>query len=1361
MDEVALWKRALSAAEILALKNLPLPADPNLVAYWHMDEGPGSSTIADATGNGHTGTLVNNPQWTGSTAYLGDGQTHLVPAMNYAQPNRTFAIAGSPGQAAFTFNASATLTRFFDYGTAPAAETVSGLLDYTLQTANGAISYPLVNSETNFSGTLGTYLAGLPIPTSAANDRLTYTTALNAEPNGVQLDSVDNLHQLAVTLSHNENGGAFNLDATNASDAAHLFHFDGNLFAGAFRAIFTNLDAPPIVSNTVPGDHLACSLAISTNSGLIPDFGGYNFGNGSPLAVSLETNGDAILKTPFVITTGPTNDVDTIQNISFQRARIYLTTNGALAGIWLNLPVGFSLGLGDTTMRLTTNTLPFFAYVDASLRPVTNSLTDAGPFFCSAETLPCWLVASALTWKVYDGQLIVPTTSVPFVRQWEDDTLTSVAATLSDTNSAKRISNDAYFRNARPSVVSSNFIVTADANGVAQLTGNIALQPPELRPHFPYTDEQPGSEIPVAQGLLAQENSLVTSNSYLNVTAAVPLAYSRDCSDTNCSGAHASPGLVNVTPIANQLTFTPDGGLLGYGPVSSIMNPKGQSDVNLMWGYGGGQNFAQQTSCVLNGVYHMPGNFLRGDQTTLNGSERAAVLLFTGCGDDVNPAYQERCGMASYADGFANYAGLNLRAPAQGDSIVANFDTGWYPLTSRAKYYIRAGGVSGIHEAASFPPNMLLYGYNFTFASYRLSYLDSENWDSRTDGQLIFPAQPAGFTNEFQRMKFAYSGGLDSAQLPPNTGVKHLNYWNADFTPQSIQFKPRADENCSTANRYLVIGAEVRLPFITEALHGVLGFQPSGNLLTLADNVPNADSRFAVPGPLTLKGPAGNAFSVAPASDGYFNNWSMSGRPTSGFFNLAGKISVPFFAALQAHLQITPISSTLAQVDIMGGWPQPGSTATDRGWSSGTNNYFTAAKFDPAAVGWPSGTTNIDAYRHSQTEQYHPRVQCNWHNLVIFDYPLSFNTVFHRFEGFTKAPVVLPITDVDSKLKKLTPNEVDLDFSQNLNFKLPAVKGLDFLSDTANEINAPFNSISNAVYGALSDIADKSGLSKGFLSLQKVLNQNGHGFFDPILQTSLDTAASNIVAVLANKQSTNTESVLTNIFATITAPSTGLQNAIGQINGTFIDVTNTLELFQRVLAKDPGTDDRHVIRIIVEKLIQDQSQEVGLPGALADNIDSTVMAKALAEIEPTLAELQTELGELQQDMSDAHDDFVNATGGISEVLNEVTNHTGNIQVFLQQSQQNVSNLLATLVTPTGDYFTADPVAAHTHIRDQLETAFLNSPVAGDYQKQFRHFSSDDNFILDQLLTVLTDKINSAIRSAIENYISADGTGGVY
>jgi hypothetical protein len=1372
VDEIALWKRALSAGEIQSLKNLPLAADPTLVAYWHFDEGIGSAA-ADATGNGHTGTLVNSPQWTGSTAYLGDGQTHLVAAMNFANTNRTFAIAGSPGQSAFTFNTSATLTRFYDYGTAPAAETVSGLLDYALQTAGGANNIPLQNSETNFSGALGAFLAASPMPTTAALGRLTYATALNAQPNGVQLDSVDNLHQLAVTLSHNENGGAFSADSTNTSDAAQLFHFDGNLFAGTFLAIFTNLDATPVISNTVAGDHLACSLAISANSGHFPGVGGYNFGNGTPLAVWLETNGDAILKTPLVIATGPTNSFDAIQNISFQRSAVYLTTNGAAMSFWVNLPVGFSAGLGNATSRLTTNVIPFSYYVNAALQPATNSLTDAGAFYFSAETLPCWLVGSALTWNVYAGQLVVATTNVLFARQWEDDVLTANAAYLFDTNSAKRISNDTYFRNAQTDGASPSFIVTADANGVAQITGGVTLQPPELRPHFPYADEQPGSEIPAGAGLLALQNSLAASNSFLNVNAAVPLAYSRDCSDTNCSGSHAAPALVNLLPSANQLTFTPDGGVLGYGPVNSPANPIGQTGVNLMWGYGGGQNFAQQTTYVQNSVYHMPGNFLRGDQTALDGSERAAVLLFTGCGDDANPSYQERPGTTNYLNGYANYAGLNLRAPAQGRSLVANVDTGFYPLTSRAKYYVRAGGVSGIHEAASFPQNMTLYGYDFSFASYRLSYLDSENWESRTDGQIIFPAQPAGFTNEFQRMKFVCSGGLDSAQLPPNEGLKHLNYWNADFTPQSIEFKPSQNENCSTATRYLVIGAEVHLPFIPEALHGALGFQPGGNLLTLADNVANADSRFVVPGQLHLQGTGGSTFPLAAASEGYFNNWNTPGRPDSGFFNLAGKISVPFFAAMKTHLHVTPIDSSTAQVDIMGGWPQAGSTAPDRGWSDGTNNYFTVARFDPTAAGWPAGIS-IDAYRNSQTEQYHPRAACNWHNLVFFDYPVNYNTALRDFEGFVTAPVTLPIVDVDSQLHSLTPSKVDLDFAQDINFALPNIKGLDFLTDTENEINGPFNTISNAVYGELKDISDKSGLSAGFMSLQKILSQNAQGFFGSILDTAFAPVAASIANTLALNQTTNVASVLTNVFATVTSASAGLQSALGQINGTagevnsvlgqvnqvYTNVDDTLGLFQRILEKD-DQGNRHVIRIIVEKLIQDQSQEFGIPDTLADNIDTSVLNDALAEIEPTLAEISDELTELRQDMDDAHDEFTSATGGIADVLNQITNNAGEIQNFLQQSQNDVSNLLASVVTPTGDYFTADPVAAQSRIRQQLEATFLSSAIPADYQKQFRLFFSDDNYVLDQLLTVLTDKINEAIRGTVENYISGDGVGGIY
>ena len=34
-----------------------------LVAYWKFDEGSGTS-VADSSGNGNTGTLINGPQWT-------------------------------------------------------------------------------------------------------------------------------------------------------------------------------------------------------------------------------------------------------------------------------------------------------------------------------------------------------------------------------------------------------------------------------------------------------------------------------------------------------------------------------------------------------------------------------------------------------------------------------------------------------------------------------------------------------------------------------------------------------------------------------------------------------------------------------------------------------------------------------------------------------------------------------------------------------------------------------------------------------------------------------------------------------------------------------------------------------------------------------------------------------------------------------------------------------------------------------------------------------------------------------------------------------------------------------------------------
>src|SRR5271157_1067369 len=64
LDEVQIWDIPLSRSQIQAGTNeAPNVPDPNLVAYWPFNEGTGTSTTADASGNGQTGTLINSPTW--------------------------------------------------------------------------------------------------------------------------------------------------------------------------------------------------------------------------------------------------------------------------------------------------------------------------------------------------------------------------------------------------------------------------------------------------------------------------------------------------------------------------------------------------------------------------------------------------------------------------------------------------------------------------------------------------------------------------------------------------------------------------------------------------------------------------------------------------------------------------------------------------------------------------------------------------------------------------------------------------------------------------------------------------------------------------------------------------------------------------------------------------------------------------------------------------------------------------------------------------------------------------------------------------------------------------------------------------
>jgi hypothetical protein len=196
-------------------------------------------------------------------------------------------------------------------------------------------------------------------------------------------------------------------------------------------------------------------------------------------------------------------------------------------------------------------------------------------------------------------------------------------------------------------------------------------------------------------------------------------------------------------------------------------------------------------------------------------------------------------------------------------------------------------------------------------------------WDATTLLPVpILRAVPAGFTQEFTRMRFLCSGGLDEAQLPSTSVTKHMVYWDADIIPQSIQFAPQTNESCTTANRFLVLGVQTSLPFIPQAFHAALGFKPDGNLVSAADGVQGINSRFALPGMLNLQGSGTSLYPLTTASDGYFNSWENPQRPQAGFFTFAGKLRTPFFGHIKVQLLITPSRG--------GGTPQIGLAGAGR-----------------------------------------------------------------------------------------------------------------------------------------------------------------------------------------------------------------------------------------------------------------------------------------------------------------------------------------------------------------------------------------------------------------------------------------------
>lgn len=1360
IDEVTVWNRAFTDAELQASMHLSRRGDEAaLVAYWRLDEGV-QLAARDATGRGHTGTLRDGAGWVGSTAPLGDGNAYWALSPGTPSFASTRAIRGSPQRSFFEMPVETALRRFYDYGTPPPPTDVAVQFGVGLRVAGAGTAIGLAtNIFVSQPVRMTAYPAAAPQPMAGGN--VVVGTLVRVEPaTGIQLDSVNRLYEAVVTNSYVLAGEPAVAVATESTAATRLFHFNGTMWCGPIETRLTDIYNEPTVEALAPPSFLRASVGIPPGGGRMAAQPALTFGGGLPIAVALATNGTATnLNGSFTVSV-PQDARLTVAGIQYRPDLVTLNAQGLTVGtveVWLPAGFGFQLdSTGDNRpvsrllySRLRKGLSGAESVWDNAIRPPVD-LTflpqdirlDAAGFRFAEETKPFWMLAPSLAWRIDAGELRLQPSALEPVRRREDHALWAAFESVTDPLATKRISNDGYFTNivAEPGQAA---VIRADANGAALLSLRAALGPADYRPHFPYLGPA-ADPIRLGPGVLVISNDLIdTAASFVTVSGPVPVSYDRDCDDAGgCGRGLNGPATLWFTPTNSarpmSLRFTVDGGLFALGT-----NPPAQ----LEWGSvdGAKDAYAQRTSEVSAGAYHVPGTFLRGDQTAVTEATLPAVILYTGWGAATNSSYAERPETPGYEVGAANYAGLNFWAPARGRSRIGDQDTGWYALRPRAKYYVRHGGVSGLHETENFTTNLTVYGYPIRFLSYRLSFLDNMNWESRTDGSLELPF-PSQFGLEFERLKFTCSGALGPARLRGGPGEKTLAYWNTKFRPLSLAFRPAASDPCSRSNRFLVVGVEAQVPSISQPIVGSLGFRPTGHLTTLADRVEGSDSRLPVPARLELAGPEGRNYTIRTAGYGYFNAYA---KEEPGFFNILGGVKVPFFEDIKVHLHVTPLGlagSGGASVELAGGWTTP------------TGSSFTQRDFDAEHLGWPAGV-NIKDYRRN-LEGYRPRARQNWLEAAVFDYPLRWDPVLRQFSSFAPHKVILPVLDVDSRLKELTPTTIDLDFAQDLELNLPRIEVMNVLQDGLDKVTSPVRSLQTVISNELKAVLPL----QAFRGLQRFLKDTAEDTFRPMLEPALTPVVDNLYAPLSAALAKSRTELLDTAAQIVAASSNHLKEAVSGVIGSAGDadtvvhdldetlgaVEETLDLLVRMLEKrvveanpaegKPREEHRQILRVLVQKVAGDQ---VKIPNAIND----TVVDHLLSELEPTMDKIESALKRVHGEFKEARAQIAGFTGDFGAALKAVGRNSDLLDGVVAIAGRSVSNFLFSATGYAGDEFAGDPARMKQALREELIASFLSAPLTANYQRTFREFLYDKDFAVNQIMEVLFDQINQTIRKA--------------
>ena len=1311
-----------------------------------------------------------------------DPAFNVLVTMTNAAWSRTYAVQPLGGQDSFQVDVDYEVRRWDDLGLGIATANVPVVLDYTLRDQAGTV-VPLAQTRQTFFESVDSY--GIFFFTFPNLD--SFTRTLNVRPS-VQLDSVAKQYYLTVTIAHTNNPGSGQVITANTlgTSTNQLLHFNGKLLFGAVGTTMTGLaGTPPHAAPSGGG----IPTTLSSVDGFVTLKNTHTYTGAGPLGVSLRPNGDALVTGGFAALSGPSPDDDSVARLRFQRGAVTLTPAGGTATFKLLLPAGLSYRLTDIASPLSLGNVQFGATpLNAALAPAVDlTYAPGGSLYVAEESKPVWLESSQITWRTAAGKLEITAAGAQaiHVRQAEYNYLGAVSNLLvNPLVMGDKKSNDKYWRTVNGASPLST--IETDPGSNATLNTTFDFGPGGFRTHFPYDS---AIQWTGAGGMVVQ-NDLVTPGaaSTLASPGVVRTLYTRDCPGCGAGGVGAAaPGIVPT----NSLSFTRDGGIVAGGPTLS--------PVTLEWGYISTlADYAQRASNFVEAAFHMPGPFLRGDQNLLPDVLGPATILYTGFAVS-NLSLIERPASPKYKDGFADYAGLNFRALADGAhrarSTIAGQPNITWDLEGRSKYYVRYAGVTGIHEAVpgTFPSNLTLWGYDFTFTGYGLSYLDSQNKDSITDGTVSLP-YPSDFDQDFEKMTFSCLGAPLGAEVPSNDPYKLMSYWTADFKTLAITFKTK--DGCDPTEGYLVLGIQGHASHFEKPIYGSVGFFAGGDHIPKSFNLEGVDSRLKAPNVFKFAGPNSSTYTFTPVSDVYYNTWSN--RPSgslAGWCSLFGKLDLPFFEDMQLHLQTScrtnGVASSNAPIHLSGGWPRAGTSNPNHGWlNTSGHTPFQTNYFDWHNAGWPGagGGLTLEKYRDNDVEQYHPRAQRLWLGVIEFDYPMSWNSTLRSFTSWQERTNDLLVLQVRHQCNYMDAKQAEINFGAEYD-GLPSVSLVNIAFNAIDEATGVGSALVKAATQPISDVLT-TGLDEVNQLLDTQMNRVMDGVFDRTIDPIIDNwygALSNQWAgawnglSLAQKQqflfsvqtnatnffiggapgavANNMSAALRDIGSAVNDANNLIRqvedylrdatNAICAVVGTINMGTNGAALGSNVvglIAKEAGE------RVVVPKLVQ------SLVGELAGEFVNAVAGQALEEltkeIEPTLTQITDSLNQVKDAVAQVHAQLDAAGEFTSEIDNTIKSLSSEMTNVSIQVSSGVNDLFGELdytVDNPFQHLTADEVKKYA--RQKVEDQFFATSASAQVQTIFRQRLYDLDAAMREQIDTVFAQLNGMMRDLISQSLA--------